>query len=66
MDSTFLSMLAVPSKTDICKISTLYDIPYFFKLHSKLFCMDTSAPIIIGTIDFSLSRILAISNCISE
>ena len=33
MDSTFLRMLAVPSKTDFCKVSTLYDIPNFFKLH---------------------------------
>ena len=37
MDSTFLRMLAVPSKTDFCKVPTLYDIPNFFKLHSKFF-----------------------------
>ena len=53
MDSTFLGMLAVPSKTDFCKVSTLYDIPNFFKLHSKSFGMNPSAPIIIGIIDVS-------------
>ena len=59
-------MLAVPSKTEFCKVPTLYDIPDFFKLHYKLFGMDPSAPIIIGTIHVSLPRILAISNRISE
>ena len=48
MDSAFLRTLAVPSKTDFCKVSTLRNIPNFFKLHSKLFGMDPSAPIIIG------------------
>ena len=51
-------MLEVPSKTDFCKVPTLYDIPNFFKLHSKSFGMDSSAPVII----VSLSHILAISN----
>ena len=63
MDSTFLRMLAVPSNTDFCK---LYDIPNLFKLHSKLFGMDPSAPIIIGTVNVSLSHVLAISNRSSE
>ena len=66
MDSTFLRMLAVPSKTDFCKVPTLYDIPNFFKLHSKSLGMDPSAPIIIGTINVSLSHFLAISNGSSE
>ena len=48
-------MLAVPNKTDFCKVSTLYDIPNFFKLYSKSFGMDPSASIIIGTINVSLS-----------
>ena len=65
MDSTFLRMSAVPSKTDFCKVPTLYDIPNFFKLHSKSFGVDRSAPIIIGTIYVSLSHILAFSNQIS-
>ena len=59
-------MLAVPRKTDSCKVPTLYDIPNFFKLHSKSFGMDPSAPIIIGTITVSLSHILATSNRSSE
>ena len=59
-------MLAVPSKTDFCKVSTLYDMSNFFKLHSKLFGMDPSAHIMIGTINVSLSQILAISNRSSE
>ena len=59
-------MLAVPSKTDFCRVPTMYDITSFFKLHSKSFGMDPSAPIIIGTIDVSLPHILAISNCSSE
>ena len=59
-------MLAVPSKTEFCKVPTLYDIPDFFKVHYKLFGMDPSAPIIIGTIHVSLPHILAISNRISE
>ena len=42
-------MLVVPSKTGFCKVPTLYDIPNFFKLYSKSFVMDPSAPIIIGT-----------------
>ena len=65
MDSTFLRMLAVPIKTVFCKVPTLYDIPNFFKLHSKSFGVDRSAPIIIGTIYVSLSHILAFSNQIS-
>ena len=59
-------MLAVPSKTDFCKVSTLHDIPNFLNFHSKLFDMDPSAPIIIGTINDFLSCILAISNRSSE
>ena len=59
-------MLPVPSKTDSRKVSTLYDIPNFFKLHSKLLGIDPSAPITIGTINVSLSHILAISNRSSE
>ena len=55
MDSTFLRMLAVPIKTVFCKVPTLYDIPNFFKLHSNSFVMDRSAPIIIDTINASLS-----------
>ena len=66
MDSTFLRMLAVPSKRDFCKVLILNDIPNSFKLHSKSFGMDPSAPIIIGTIAVSLSHILAISNRSSE
>ena len=66
MESTFVRMLAVPSKTDFCKVSTLYDMSNFFKLHSKSFGMDPSAPIMIGTINVSLSHILAISNRSSE
>ena len=54
--STFLRMLAVPSKTDFCKVPTLYDIPNFFKLHSKSFGVDLSTPIIIGYINVSLSQ----------
>ena len=50
-------MLAVP---------TLYDIPNLFKLHSKSFGMDPSAPIIIGTIKDFWSHILVISNRGSE
>ena len=60
MDSSFLRMLAVPSKTDFCKVPTLYDIPNFFQLHSKSFSMDPRAPIIIGTVNVSLSHIVAI------
>ena len=65
MDSTFLRMLAVPSKIckickiDFCKIPTLYDIPNLFKLHSKSFGMDPSAPMIIDSVNVSLSHILA-------
>ena len=66
MDSTFLRMLTVPSKTNFCEVPALCDIPNFFKLHSKSFGMDSSAPIIIGTINVSLSQILAISNHSSE
>ena len=66
MDSTFVIMLAVPSKTDFCKISTLYDITHVFKLHSKTFGMDPRGPIIIGTINVYLPYILVISNCSSE
>ena len=43
MDSTFLRMLAVPSKIDFCKVSTLYDIPNFSKLYSKSFGMGPNA-----------------------
>ena len=43
-------MFAVPSKTDFCKVSTLYDMSNFFKLHSKSFGMDPSAPVMIGII----------------
>ena len=66
MDSTFLRMLAVPSKKCFCKVSTLYDMPNLFKLHSKSFGMDPGAPIIIGSINVSLSHILAIFNRSSE
>ena len=66
MGSTFLRMLAVPSKTDFCKAPKLYDIPNFFKLHSKVFGMDPSAPTMVGTINVSLSHILTISNLSSE
>ena len=55
MESAFLRMLAIPSKTDFCKVPTLFDIPKFFKLHSKSFGKDPRAPIIIGTINVSLS-----------
>ena len=44
MGNTFLRLLAVPSRTDFCKVHTLYDISIFFKLHSNLFGMDPSAP----------------------
>ena len=53
MDSAFLRMLTVPSKTDFCKVPRSYDITNFLKLHSKSFGMDTSAP---------LSHVQAISN----
>ena len=66
MDSTFLRMMAVLSKTGFCRVPILHDIPNFLKLHSKLFGMDPSAPIIIGTINVSLSHILAISSRSSE
>ena len=66
MESTFLIMLAVPRKTDFCKVPTLYDIPNFFKLHSKSFDMDPSTPIINRTINVSLLHILAISDRSSE
>ena len=59
-------MLAVPSKTDFCKVPTKYSILNFFKLHSKSFGMDPSAAIIIGTINVSLWHILAISNHSSD
>ena len=52
-------MLAVPSNTDFCKIPTLYDIPNLFKLHSKSFGMDPSAPMIIDSVNVSLFHILA-------
>ena len=54
-------MLAIPSKTNFCKVPTLYDLPNFFKLQSKSFGMDPSALIIIGTINVSLPHIVAIS-----
>ena len=66
MDSNFLRILAVPSKTDFCKVPTLYNIPSFLKLHSKTFGVDPSAPIVIVTINVSLSHILAIYNRSSE
>ena len=66
MNSASLRMLAVPSNTDFCKVPTLYDIPNFFKLHSKSFSMDPSAPIIIGPINVSLFHTLPISSCSSE
>ena len=66
MDITFLRMLIVPCKTDFCKVPALYDIPNFFKLHSQSFGMEVNAPIVIGTINVSLSHPLAISNCSSE
>ena len=62
MDSTFLRMLAVSSKLDFCKVPTLYDIPIFFKLHSNSFGMNPRVFITIGTINISLSHILAIFN----
>ena len=46
-------MLEVPSKTDLCKVPTLYDIPNFFQLHSKSFGMDPTTSITIGTINVS-------------
>ena len=55
MDSAFLRMLAVPSKTDFCKVLTLNAIPSFFKLLARSFGTDPSAPIITGTINVSLS-----------
>ena len=55
-------MLTVLSKTNFCEVPALCDIPNFFKLHSKSFGMDSSAPIVIGTINVSFSHILAISN----
>ena len=66
MDSTFHRMLTIPIKTDFFKVSTFHDIPNIFKLYSKLFGMDPSAPIIIGTIIVFLSHILAISSRNSE
>ena len=66
MNSTFLRILAVPSKTDFCKIPTLCDIPNFFKLHFNSLGMDPSSPLIIAAINVSLSHILAISNRSSE
>ena len=66
MDSFFLSILAIPSKTVFCKVSTLYDMSNFFKLHPKSFGMDPSAPVMIGSINVSLYHILAISNRSSE
>ena len=59
-------MLAVPSKTDFCKVLILNDMPNFFKSHSKSFGMDPSTPIIIGTINVSLSHVLATSNRSSD
>ena len=66
MDSAFLRMLAVSSKTDFCKVSALYDMSNSFNLHYKSFGMVPSGPIMIGTINVSLSHILAISNRSSE
>ena len=62
MDSTLLRMLAVSNKTDFCKVPSLYDIPDFFKLHSRSFGMNPSAPIIIGAVNVCLSHIQAISD----
>ena len=59
-------MLAYPIETDFCKVSTLYDIPNFFKLYSNWFGIDPSSRIIIGAINVSFFHILAISNCSSE
>ena len=59
-------MLAVPNKTDFCKVLILNDMPNFFKLHSKSFGKDPSAPIIIGTINVSLSHVPATSNRSSD
>ena len=53
-------MLAVPSKTDFCKVFLLYDTPIFFKLHFS-YGIDPSAPVIIGTINVSLSHIYSYS-----
>ena len=66
MNRTFYRMLAVPNKTDFCKVLILNDMPNFFKLHSKSFGMDPSAPIIIGTINVSLSHVPATSNRSSD
>ena len=66
MNSTFLRILAISSKTDFCNIPTLCDIPNFFKLHFKSLGMDPSSPLIIAAINVSLSHILAISNRSSE
>ena len=55
-------MFAVPNKTDFCKVPILYDIPNFFKLHSKSIGMNPSALIIISTANVSLSHIIAISS----
>ena len=64
MDSTFLRIITVLNKINFCKVSTLYDIPkwHFSKWHSKSFGVIPSVPIIIGSINVSLSYILAISN----
>ena len=59
-------MFAVLGNKDSCKVPTLYDITNLFKLHSKSFGMDPSVPIIIGTINISLSHMLAIYNRSSE
>ena len=64
MDSTFLRMLGV--KQTSVKFLHCMIYPVFFKLHSKSFGMDPSAPIIIGTINVSSSHIQAIPNCSSE
>ena len=66
IDRTFLRISAVPSKTDFCKVPTLYDIPNFSEQHSMSFGMDPSAPVVIGAINVSLSHILAISNRCAE
>ena len=66
MDSTFLRMLAVPSSKQDLPNFYPQNIPNFLNLHPKSFGMDPSAPIIIATINVSLSQILAIFKHSSE
>ena len=53
MDSTFLRMLAVPSRKQDLPNFYPQNIPNFLNLHPKSFGMDPSAPIIIATINVS-------------